>query len=394
MKKIRHSLRALCIFRDILQFTPVRALLHLLDTLRPDTSASRQARAVGAYAASLLPYGGSFVRAVLAYLQNHPNAYSEALLSGNVSPALEGMLTSELQILQEAGSISPQSIAEKLSYDGYVPYWQADAEDLGRRYRDFLKDAAKRGFGIYRDHFMFLLEGGKTVPVTHPDPVTLNDLHGYERQRRIVMKNTALLLKGGPASNILLYGDSGTGKSSTVKAVASHFAPQGLRLIEVKKSQLAEIPQLLTVLGSQTLKFVLFIDDLSFTEEDDNFAALKGILEGSVLSRAENVAIYATSNRRRLIRESFSERGGDDVHANETIQQQTALSDRFGITLPFMVPKKDTYLAIVAKLAEGKGVPEDVLFAGAERYALERGGRSGRVARQYVDQLSLEDSLI
>ena len=393
MKNIRCSLRALCVLRGSREFEPVRELLALLDSL-PDGAPSRQADAAGAFAASLLPYDASLHRAITDYLRNSPNVFSEKFLKGSQDTGLEDMLHTELSLLAEACAISPGDIAREISYSGYLPFWHAQSGDLFRPYMEFLADARQHGFGIYRGHSMFLIENGEIVPVLHPDPIALKDLHGYERQRQTVMQNTALLLSGGPASNILLYGDSGTGKSSTVKAVASHYAPAGLRLIEVRKSQLHEIPQLLADLADKTLKFILFIDDLSFTEEDDNFAALKGILEGSVLSRAANVVIYATSNRRRLIRESFADRGSDDVHANETIQQQTALSDRFGITLPFMVPKKDTYLEIVAKLAEDQHIPEDVLFAGAERFALERGGRSGRVARQYVDQLHLDEAQI
>lgn len=390
MKNIRNSLNALCILRDILQFPPIENLLLLLNSLEEGDPAA-QARAAGSYAAALLPYEGALDQAVFSYLEDHPNAYSAHHLRGEACGDLEAMLRAELDVLEEACAIGPEDVAEQLIYSGYLPRWQSGQPDLQERYDAFLAEVPRRGFGIFRSHTMFLLQDGRVKPVVHPDPVTLADLHGYMRQRRIILRNTALLLAGGRASNVLLYGDSGTGKSSTVKAVASYYAPEGLRLIEVRKSQLHEIPELLSYLSRQPLKFLLFIDDLSFTAEDDNFAALKGILEGSVLSRAENVAIYATSNRRRLIRESFADRGSDDVHANETIQQQTSLSDRFGITLPYMVPKRDAYLQIVAKLAQGTDVPEEELFAGAERYALERGGRSGRVARQYVDQLALRD---
>ena len=223
----------------------------------------------------------------------------------------------------------------------------------------------------------------------NPDKIRLSSLIDYKREQQIILDNTMALLSGKPAANILLTGDAGTGKSSTVKAVVNELSHLGLRILEVRKEQLHSIPAILDELNSNPLKFILFIDDLSFQKDDDNFSALKAILEGSVSARSRNVVIYATSNRRHLVKESFSNRDGDDVHRNDTMQEMLSLSERFGIQITFQKPDKKTYLDIVRHLAKDRGVemPVEELEAQAERFALGRGGRSARAATQFIDSL-------
>ena len=237
---------------------------------------------------------------------------------------------------------------------------------------------------------MFTIEDGRLVPVRYPDPQRLSELPGYEREREKVIANTRALLESKPTNNVLLYGDAGTGKSSTVKAIANEFAPDGLRLIEVKKNQLYQIPALMDELAKNPLKFILFIDDLSFSANDDNFAALKAILEGSVGGRSHNVAVYATSNRRHLVKESMSDRSGDDLHAADTRQELMSLAARFGLTVTFQQPDKDRYDTILLELAKQYGVqmPSDQLFIKGQAFALRAGGRSPRVAKQFVELLA------
>ncbi|MEG2597185.1 MAG: ATP-binding protein [Oscillospiraceae bacterium] len=230
--------------------------------------------------------------------------------------------------------------------------------------------------------------------VKHPDEVRLSELSGYDREHQEVIDNTCALLNGKPAANTLLYGDAGTGKSTTVKAVANEFKDQGLRLIELKKKQLHQIPKLVDYLSHNPLKFILFIDDLSFTKDDDDFAALKAILEGSVSVKANNLVVYATSNRRHLVKENFSDRDGDEIHANDTREEMISLSDRFGLTITFIKPGKDLYLDIVRDLTHQYAIQMDteLVLKEAERFALSRGGRSPRVAKQCVEHLkSMED---
>lgn len=161
---------------------------------------------------------------------------------------------------------------------------------------------------------------------------------GYERERKIVVENTRALLKGNYASNVLLAGDAGTGKSATVKAIANAFQKDGLRLIELNKDQLRYIPQLMDHLCQNPLKFILFIDDLTFSEDDPNFGTLKAMLEGSAAARMKNTVIYATSNRRHLVKETFDD--GSDKHQNDTVQERISLSERFGITVTYSRPQK------------------------------------------------------
>ena len=253
-----------------------------------------------------------------------------------------------------------------------------------------MNEVSVKGYGMFARYHVFALENGRLVPVRYPDPQRLSELPGYEQEREKVIANTRALLEGRPANNVLLYGDAGTGKSSTVKAIANEFAPDGLRLIEVKKNQLYQIPALMDELAKNPLKFILFIDDLSFTSNDDNFAALKAILEGGVGGRSHNVAVYATSNRRHLVKETMADRSGDDLHAMDTRQELMSLSARFGLTVTFQQPDKDRYDRILLELAKQYNVqmPSDQLFIKGAAFALRAGGRSPRVAKQFVELLA------
>lgn len=233
----------------------------------------------------------------------------------------------------------------------------------------------------------YIDDSGAVAPVSSPDTITLDELVDYKSQQDAIIANTTALLNSKPAANILLTGDAGTGKSSTIKAVVNKYYTEGLRIIEVRKDQMRYIPKILDSLARNPLKFILFIDDLSFLSDDDSFNALKAVLEGSVSARSKNVVIYATSNRRHIIRENFSDREGDEIHRNDAMQEMVSLSNRFGLHITFSRPDKATYLNIVSSLARqhNLNVSEEKLTAGAERFALQRGGRSARLARQYID---------
>ena len=302
---------------------------------------------------------------------------------------LEECLANELQTLQELSQIPCTELTAKLDTDIFLPEYKTHKVDFSQVYADRVHHIGEVGYGIYSRYNVFVMADGKIKPVEYPDPIRLSQLSNYQSEREEVIKNTLALLSGKPANNVLLYGDCGTGKSSTVKAIANEYACKGLRLIELKKKQLHEIPSIVETVSKNPLKFIIFIDDLSFTEDDNDFAALKAILEGSVSSTASNLAIYATSNRRHLVRETFSARQGDEIHFKDTVQELLSLSDRFGLTVIFQRPDKKTFLNVVSDIAKQYelDVPQEDLFRQAEAYALSRGGRSPRVAKQFVEYM-------
>jgi predicted AAA+ superfamily ATPase len=239
-------------------------------------------------------------------------------------------------------------------------------------------------------------------PVQNPDPVRLDDLYGYEYQRSTVIANTLRFLEGKYANNLLLYGDRGTGKSATVKAVSNEYAGRGLKLLEISKPDLGHLSELLDLLAGRSLKFIIFIDDLSFETTDDSFRSLKALLEGGIERRPANVVVYATSNRRHLVRERLADRpsaeaaASGDMRAFDTMQEQFSLADRFGLTVIYATPGQEDYLRIAEYIAEKRGLLSP---ASAEQ---ERGrfrenalkwerwfnGRSPRTAAQYADWIA------
>ncbi len=389
-------LHGLVVFRSLLDDPVVAKLLDLTDRMEAGAPGyGPVCNAVAQFEAALFEHTtnwGSYLSA--AVLEAETVCVRQAA-SGTLAPALQTALDSELAFLQAlcgltldellaaAGSATGQ--AQELAF---LPRWETSGIDLPAAYAQRMSEVGKKGYGMFAKHHVFTVENGQLVPVKYPDPQRLSELPGYEKEREKVIANTKALLAGMPANNVLLYGDAGTGKSSAVKAIANEFAPEGLRLVEVKKNQLYQIPDLMDKLAANPLKFILFIDDLSFTANDDNFAALKAILEGSVGGRAKNIAVYATSNRRHLIKETLTDRTGDDIHEADTRQELMSLSARFGLTVTFQRPEKARFENILAELAKQHGIdmPMDQLLVKAEAFAIRAGGRSPRVAKQFIEQ--------
>ncbi|RHP61731.1 ATP-binding protein [Faecalibacterium sp. OF03-6AC] len=389
-------LHGLVVFRSLLDDPVVAKLVDLTDRMEAGAPGyGPVCDAVAQFEAALFEHTtnwGSYLSA--AVLEAETVCVRQAA-SGTLAPALQTALDSELAFLQAlcgltldellaaAGSATGQ--AQELAF---LPRWETSSIDLPAAYAQRMSEVGKKGYGMFAKHHVFTVENGQLVPVKYPDPQRLSELPGYEKEREKVIANTKALLAGMPANNVLLYGDAGTGKSSAVKAIANEFAPEGLRLVEVKKNQLYQIPDLMDKLAANPLKFILFIDDLSFTANDDNFAALKAILEGSVGGRAKNIAVYATSNRRHLIKETLTDRTGDDIHEADTRQELMSLSARFGLTVTFQRPEKARFETILAELAKQHGIdmPMDQLLVKAEAFAIRAGGRSPRVAKQFIEQ--------
>ena len=390
LKELQIRLNSLAIFRALLSDPVVSALLDYLNSRSKDT-----AEAVSKYASFVSALYGTEKRTLAGYIQhivnNDENAYIRMIGRGAQPwPEMEAQVEQELQILQAIADLTPEDLREGLDWAGYLPIFATKQLNIVDSYHERCSNIHRYGYGIYAKHIMFYIgENKRIVPVISPDQTRLSSLIDYKREQQIILDNTVALLEGKPAANILLTGDAGTGKSSTVKAVVNELHDRGLRILEVRKEQLHAIPAILDELNTNPLKFILFIDDLSFQKDDDNFSALKAILEGSVSAKSRNVVIYATSNRRHLVKESFSQRDGDDIHRNDTMQEVISLSERFGIQVTFQKPNKETYLGIVRHLAQEKGITMDEgeLDMLAERYALGRGGRSARAATQFIDGL-------
>lgn len=268
-----------------------------------------------------------------------------------------------------------------------LPRWRAAAPFDFDSLTQFYKDHGAGEFAKYR---AFLWEDGSLVPVADPDCPRPEDLLGYEHQRGMVEENTRLMLMGRQANNVLLFGDGGTGKSATVKSMLHLPGMEDLRLIEVEKENLTGMPELIRSLAGRRQKFILFIDDLAFDQDDKTYSALKTILEGTLEKRPANVCIYATSNRRHLVRQTFADRAGDEVDTFETISEKTALAERFGLRIPYLTMNKAGYLALVDHLAAQAGISmdRDALHAQAMTWEIRHAGRTPRVARQFVASLS------
>lgn len=309
------------------------------------------------------------------------NAFSKACAAcGRASSFVREAYLADIRLIGEA--------LENAEEDGFrmgkapAPFGNWD-ETTVRRLAALYK---KNGYGRYLLHDAFRFQAGELVPIFSPSDVSLADLKGYAREKAEVKDNFENFVRGLPYADMLLYGDRGTGKSSTVHAMVNLFRTQKLRLVEIAKENVLALPVLKTRLADEPMKFVVFIDDFSLQESDDRVSTLKAALQGSMEGHVGNVMIVATSNRRHIVEENFSSRM-NSVHAGDSEEELLSLSDRFGITVLFAATNKEAYLAIVRELAADMGLktPAETLDALAERWALIRGGRSPRRARQFVD---------
>ena len=271
----------------------------------------------------------------------------------------------------------------------------ADVEEMFRLVTDYYR---QYGYGVFAANRAFRIQreaggGVDFLPISNVDRVMLDDLLGYELQKRELRRNTEAFLAGKPANNVLLYGDAGTGKSTSVKALINEYYDRGLRMIEIYKHQFRDLSAVLAAIKNRNYRFIIFIDDLSFEENEVEYKFLKAVIEGGVETRPDNVLIYATSNRRHLIRETWNDRTDmehhGDIHRSDTVEEKLSLASRFGVAINYNVPTPREFQEIVKALAQRRGIQMDEreLLAKANTWEVRHSGFSGRTAQQFVDYL-------
>ena len=398
MSDVLREICSIALFRDVRDKEPLRSLSDFLLKMGPGYSMEEMIDSYGEFVSTLysLRADCDLSAAIWECLADDMNPYLRYKINELVEPdkvtrmshLLELTAKRELDLLTRIGSYTSTEFKNEMIYDGYLPEFTSSHIDFKKRYMRMIDTITTKGYGIYARYDFFRIKNGELTPVTSPDPISINDMFCYERQRNKVYKNTKDFVEGRSFQDVLLYGDAGTGKSSTVKSAARLFFGSGIRLVEVPKSELHGLSEVIELLSKVPLKFILFIDDVSFDADDDRIGTLKSVIEGAASGARKNIAIYATSNRRHMIKETFSARE-NEIHTSDTIAEQMSLSERFGLRILFDKPNKDTFLEIVKGLAEAKGVdmPEEDLMKEAEQFAIRGGGRSARIARQFVDSL-------
>lgn len=359
----------------------------------------------------------------LAYvLANHENAFStECEIRGHIEGSINELALHDFRLFREMYAYDLDAIGRKLK----VPVFSIlknfrPAAGVSRVYNQRIRDRIEElslrlaesrdeqefmdevvrfygefGVGKFGLHKAFKVEnnGGEVqiLPITKTEHIRLDDLIGYEIQKQKLIENTEAFVHGRKANNCLLFGDAGTGKSSSIKAILNEYYDQGLRMIEIYKYQFRDLATVISQVKNRNYKFIIFMDDLSFEEFEVDYKYLKAIIEGGLERRPDNVLIYATSNRRHLIRESFSDkrRPDDELHSSDTVQEKLSLAYRFGVTIYFGMPGKNQFQEIVLGLADRSGITlsEEELLAQANEWELKHGGMSGRTATQFITHL-------
>ncbi|CUQ59272.1 Predicted ATPase (AAA+ superfamily) [uncultured Flavonifractor sp.] len=396
-RELRAALLGLSAYKALREEPLLKAVESLLDGL----AAGRGEEALGAYTDVVLALQEAGTHGMgdglLALLRYRETPYPRALTGpAGADTVLEAAARRDVNVLKRLRGLDCGAVLEKLTgllgpefapVLEELPRWQAGAdfefEGLTAFYRE-------HGAGLFARYRAFVWTDGALIPVHEPDCPDEEEMMGYTLQRDQVIANTRALLEGRRVNDVLLYGDSGTGKSATVKCLLSVPDFGNLRLIEVQKEGLRDMPALIRSLRGRQQKFILFIDDLAFDQDDNTYSVVKTILEGGLEKRPDNVAIYATSNRRLLVRQTFSDRAGDEVDIRETIAEKTALSDRFGLRIPYLALNKAEFLELIEQLADQAGVSMDrgELMREAVKWDMKFPGRTPRGARQFIASLS------
>ncbi|MCM1114054.1 MAG: ATP-binding protein [Clostridium sp.] len=389
--KIKYYMESLCVYNlwDDEIFAALFELLNSADEYMLNTYSDFF---------KLVSKTGSVKEHISNCILTNDNVFTKAACSGNVSDEITQAAKNDLRMLEEIASISADEIIDNIENEDIkeillsLPKFSSGTakapltSNWDKQINGLISFHQTNGYGKFAKHIAFTWRDGELCPVTSIDPITLNDLKNYEEQRHKVVDNTESFVSGHPANNVLLYGDRGTGKSSTVHALLNAYHNQGLRMIEIPKSTVSQLTLIREAIADSPMKFIIYIDDLSFDSNDSSFSELKAALEGSLSGKQANTLIYATSNRRHLIKESFSDRQ-NEMNMNDIMQEQLSLSDRFGLSITFINPDKKNYLEIIEKICDDRrlDVDKEHLFSQAEKWAIRRGGRSPRCAKQFID---------
>lgn len=429
-KKILYYFKNISVYRKLLNDDVIKTLYDLIEKM---SDKDQLINIIDCYNSFFYKLNNSDVSALGNYFIDlilyDENSFSLAAGSGKKGiDSLKKAAGFDIDKFQDISSISSSNIKKYLlknvEYRDFekemienLAEWKQYDESLCSRFGSLADDFIKsekwsdcmdeliefyknNGCGIYAEYNAFVWNNNFGVKglkgVKHPDSVRLSDLIGYDIEREKVIDNTIQFINGYPANNVLLYGDRGTGKSSTVKALLNEYCEKGLRIIELPKKYIPDFPEIINCVTGRSQKFIVFIDDLTFADNEENYTALKAVLEGGLETRPNNVLIYATSNRRHLVSEKMSDRSGltsdnydEEVHSEDIIQEKLSLADRFGITAVFTAPDKKKYLKIVDSIAEKRGIKmeKEMLHAKAVKWEMTYNGRSPRTARQFIDWL-------
>ncbi len=372
-------------------------------------------------------YGNLWHCYLTELLVNNENSYSKACeireeAKGSISEAA----LHDAAIFRELFAYDFTDMAKELALDGfsYILSYKGNAQEskvYNTRIRDrictlaavlgqagsaqemkaalaaFYKEYGVGKFGLHKAfRAVETAQGVQIAPVLKIAHVRMDDLIGYDIPKRKLIQNTEAFVSGRKANNCLLFGDAGTGKSSCIKAIANEYYGRGLRIIELYKHQFGSLHDIIAQVKNRNYKFIIYMDDLSFEEFETEYKYLKAVIEGGLEKKPENVLIYATSNRRHLVKETFADKEGrrDVLHASDTVQEKLSLASRFGVTIFFCAPDKKEYEAIVTALAQRNGItlPKEQLLAKANQWELAHGGPSGRCAQQFIDFLAGQDA--
>ena len=309
-----------------------------------------------------------------------------------IYPSVDSSLITDYQNINEGSKVFNKRIRDRICT---LAQKLAKAESTEEFMDDMVQFYKEFGVGKLGLHKAFRIDGTVTpariVPITNIAHVHLDDLVGYEIAKKKLIDNTEAFVQGRPANNCLLFGDAGTGKSSSIKGILNQYYDQGLRIIEAYKHQFKDLNDIIAQVKNRNYKFIIYMDDLSFEEFEIEYKYLKAVIEGGLEKKSDNILIYATSNRRHLVREKFSdkEERRDDLHSSDTVQEKLSLVARFGVSIFFCAPDKKQFQNIVKTLAERHQVemPEEELLLEANKWELQHGGLSGRTAQQFIDYL-------